>query len=475
MGLLDGLINRLFKTGQGATASGEDPAALVSPRAAIRLVGATITDVPDYNRIDVEYPTPLALSSATPAANSGAGSAGVATTAARGDHVHPASGGSADLDPAGTLTLAGATSTAVRIGDDSPSHRPSFSAWTGPFAVNSDDNISLSSSNGTLTISAINTSLWSLEELQLDCSNQLYLTGFFVSLSETSAGEHHVRVTSTGVEVESDEGLTVRDLGYAGGTGATLTGVALAFATTGTISGTTCALQGSTACQIVGPTIVIGAGLTTARHTFSSPATSAVRTVTDAANATALTETCAAASSTIAAVGTLTLSGTAASVIASTGDVVLRATASGGEVEVQIDGSTVRHRFSRNYLYSNVHGARPISIGAFNNDPAAEASAIYMGATETGSPSSSNYTFLGGNGHAYLNAPSQSIHLQLAGSLEPLLLSTSGIKATTPRIEVVNSTAVPGSNPTGGGYLYAEGGALKWRGSSGTVTTIAPA
>jgi hypothetical protein len=35
-----------------------------------------------------------------------------------------------DLDPAGTLTLAGATSTAVRIGDDSPSHRPSFSAWT---------------------------------------------------------------------------------------------------------------------------------------------------------------------------------------------------------------------------------------------------------------------------------------------------------------------------------------------------------
>ena len=37
-----------------------------------------------------------------------------------------------------------------------------------------------------------------------------------------------------------------------------------------------------------------------------------------------------------------------------------------------------------------------------------------------------------------------------------------------------NSTA-PSSNPTGGGYLYVEAGALKYRGSSGTVTTIANA
>jgi len=39
---------------------------------------------------------------------------------------------------------------------------------------------------------------------------------------------------------------------------------------------------------------------------------------------------------------------------------------------------------------------------------------------------------------------------------------------------VSNGTA-PGSNPTGGGYLYVESGALKYRGSSGTVTTIANA
>jgi hypothetical protein len=36
-----------------------------------------------------------------------------------------------------------------------------------------------------------------------------------------------------------------------------------------------------------------------------------------------------------------------------------------------------------------------------------------------------------------------------------------------------NATTVPTSNPTGGGVLYAEAGALKWRGSSGTITTIA--
>lgn len=40
---------------------------------------------------------------------------------------------------------------------------------------------------------------------------------------------------------------------------------------------------------------------------------------------------------------------------------------------------------------------------------------------------------------------------------------------------VANAGVVPTTNPTGGGVLYAEGGALKWRGSSGTVTTIANA
>ena len=42
-------------------------------------------------------------------------------------------------------------------------------------------------------------------------------------------------------------------------------------------------------------------------------------------------------------------------------------------------------------------------------------------------------------------------------------------------IGLQNATAVPSTNPTNGGVLYSEAGALKWRGSSGTVTTIAVA
>jgi hypothetical protein len=42
-------------------------------------------------------------------------------------------------------------------------------------------------------------------------------------------------------------------------------------------------------------------------------------------------------------------------------------------------------------------------------------------------------------------------------------------------IYIANATTVPTTNPTGGGILYCEGGALKFRGSAGTVSTIAPA
>jgi hypothetical protein len=40
---------------------------------------------------------------------------------------------------------------------------------------------------------------------------------------------------------------------------------------------------------------------------------------------------------------------------------------------------------------------------------------------------------------------------------------------------IANATTVPTTDPTGGGILYVESGALKFRGSGGTVTTIAPA
>lgn len=44
----------------------------------------------------------------------------------------------------------------------------------------------------------------------------------------------------------------------------------------------------------------------------------------------------------------------------------------------------------------------------------------------------------------------------------------------TGAVNLTNTTA-PTVNMTGGGILYVEAGALKYRGSSGTVTTIGPA
>lgn len=42
-------------------------------------------------------------------------------------------------------------------------------------------------------------------------------------------------------------------------------------------------------------------------------------------------------------------------------------------------------------------------------------------------------------------------------------------------IYIANATTTPTTNPSGGGILFVENGALKYRGPSGTVTTIAPA
>jgi hypothetical protein len=42
-------------------------------------------------------------------------------------------------------------------------------------------------------------------------------------------------------------------------------------------------------------------------------------------------------------------------------------------------------------------------------------------------------------------------------------------------IAIANATVAPAGNPANGGILYVEDGALKYRGSNGTVTVIAPA
>lgn len=56
-----------------------------------------------------------------------------------------------------------------------------------------------------------------------------------------------------------------------------------------------------------------------------------------------------------------------------------------------------------------------------------------------------------------------------------LLTNTKSYGSGVGVIFIANRNTAPTVNPTGGGIMYVEAGALKFRGSSGTVTTIAPA
>jgi len=64
-----------------------------------------------------------------------------------------------------------------------------------------------------------------------------------------------------------------------------------------------------------------------------------------------------------------------------------------------------------------------------------------------------------------LNAALDTLDTEKAPKASPTFTGT---------VRLTNTTA-PTVNMTGGGILYVEAGALKYRGSSGTVTTICPA
>ena len=56
-----------------------------------------------------------------------------------------------------------------------------------------------------------------------------------------------------------------------------------------------------------------------------------------------------------------------------------------------------------------------------------------------------------------------------------LLTSTKSYGGGVGVVYVPNASTVPTTNPAGGGVLYAEGGALKWRSAAGTVTVVGAA
>lgn len=65
--------------------------------------------------------------------------------------------------------------------------------------------------------------------------------------------------------------------------------------------------------------------------------------------------------------------------------------------------------------------------------------------------------------------------LMLSGGMQFGASGSASFGSGTGVIGIENASLNPSTNPSGGGVLYADGGALKWRGSGGTVTTMGPA
>lgn len=69
---------------------------------------------------------------------------------------------------------------------------------------------------------------------------------------------------------------------------------------------------------------------------------------------------------------------------------------------------------------------------------------------------------------AYVDGVTSAIQTQINAKAPSATPTFTGVVNLT-------STTAPSANLTGGGILYVEAGALKYRGSSGTITTLGPA
>ena len=85
----------------------------------------------------------------------------------------------------------------------------------------------------------------------------------------------------------------------------------------------------------------------------------------------------------------------------------------------------------------------------------------------------SNFNVSDNGALEFINNTTTNMVLRSNGNLGIGVTSAfgNGVKV----IGIANATTVPNADPSGGGVLYVEAGALKYRGSSGTITTIAPA
>ena len=108
--------------------------------------------------------------------------------------------------------------------------------------------------------------------------------------------------------------------------------------------------------------------------------------------------------------------------------------------------------------------------------------ATFAGGSVTVSKSASNPSVKVVDGTIITKVQAQSvgdttgaIGTESANTLKLITNNTARMAIDTSGVFLIYNGTAPGSNPTGGGYLYVDSGALKYRGSSGTITTIANA
>jgi hypothetical protein len=110
------------------------------------------------------------------------------------------------------------------------------------------------------------------------------------------------------------------------------------------------------------------------------------------------------------------------------------------------------------------------------------ASTTIAGFTSTGSAAfiglanSGANVFIGNDstsGSFVIQTPSNSYSTKLTiDNTSNLGLNGLSVGSGVGVVFIANATTAPSTNPTGGGILYVDAGALKYRGSSGTVTTL---
>lgn len=199
--------------------------------------------------------------------------------------------------------------------------------------------------------------------------------------------------------------------------------------------------------EITTPTLHIG------------PLVATTGTFSGAVSMTALTATTGAFSSNLTVGGTAAVTGavTLSSTLAVTDDIILSPTKA---------------------LRTNTADASDSTYLAFAGGGAASdtrGGTIYVSGNERA-------TFGGSVDIIAGNASTGHVTLQTAGAVRvkvtydgPVVIGTMASTNGTASTVCMSNATAPSANPTGGGFLYAEAGALKYRGSSGTVTTIANA